>query len=300
MIEAYLDESGIHDGAAVCVIAGYFGGEGKWKKFEADWNGLLADFSIPAERFHAKNLFPERKGWFLDHWSGQHQSLLDGIGFTIAKHEKIHPVSAGIIVDDFNSLPLDERRYLTGATIRNGKPISSGSPNKPYFVPFQHVVIQVCDYASVGGKAQFFFGLDRNFFGYARDIFEQIKVSDVQSAESGPWAWKQRLGDPSFPLAKETPQLQIADFLSHLTYHHMLSAGERVGMVPPSPLLERCIQNRRSNEDFYFSNKQNLEAALRNAAALSTFLKESAAMSSRDHTSGVQGKVLSRRNDSGK
>lgn len=26
MIDAYLDESGIHDKAAICVIAGYFGG----------------------------------------------------------------------------------------------------------------------------------------------------------------------------------------------------------------------------------------------------------------------------------
>jgi hypothetical protein len=33
MIDAYLDESGIHDGAEVCLIAGYFGGRVQWRKF---------------------------------------------------------------------------------------------------------------------------------------------------------------------------------------------------------------------------------------------------------------------------
>ena len=32
MIDAYLDESGIHDGADICVVAGYFGGPSQFKK----------------------------------------------------------------------------------------------------------------------------------------------------------------------------------------------------------------------------------------------------------------------------
>lgn len=297
MIDAYLDESGIHDGAAVCVIAGYFAGKGKWKRFEEDWRKLLADFKIPMERFHAKSLVPEPKGWFLEHWTGNHQSLLDGIAYTIAQHKKIHPVSAGIVVNDFKGFSLDERRYLTGATRRDGKLTSSGSPNKAYFVLFQNVVIQVCEYAPVGGKADFFFGLDRNFSGYAQEMFGQIKTSDLQSAQTGLWGWKQRLGDPHFPLAKQTAQLQIADFLVNVTYHHMLNAGKNIGLVPPSKLLAICIQNRRGDEDFYFSNKEHLQAALRNSAAFSKFLKKSVGLSSRDHRSGSRGKVLSRQPD---
>lgn len=64
MIDAYLDESGIHKEASVCVIAGYFAGRGKWKRFEDDWRQLLADFNVPMERFHAKNFFRNAKDGF--------------------------------------------------------------------------------------------------------------------------------------------------------------------------------------------------------------------------------------------
>jgi hypothetical protein len=47
MIEAYMDESGIHDGAHVCVIAGYWGTVKKWKKFEDRWKTILHDANEP-------------------------------------------------------------------------------------------------------------------------------------------------------------------------------------------------------------------------------------------------------------
>src|SRR5215813_3126923 len=106
MLHAYLDEAGIHDGAAVCVIAGYFAGSGKWKEFEADWHKLLADFKVPMDKFHAKDLFPKPKGFFHPResdWAGDHKAFLDAVARTIGDHPGIHPVSAGIIVGDFNS-----------------------------------------------------------------------------------------------------------------------------------------------------------------------------------------------------
>src|SRR5208283_2154203 len=107
MIDAYLDESGIHDGAAICAIAGYFGGRGQWRKFESDWKYLLHTFGVPMERFHAKDLFPKPRGFFLHHWdSSRHPAFLDAIAETIIRHKKIHPVGFGIVIDDFNSYPL--------------------------------------------------------------------------------------------------------------------------------------------------------------------------------------------------
>ena len=35
MIFAYLDESGIHDGAEGCVVAGYFSKKGPWRRLES-------------------------------------------------------------------------------------------------------------------------------------------------------------------------------------------------------------------------------------------------------------------------
>jgi hypothetical protein len=81
------------------------------------------------------------------------------------------------------------------------------------------------------------------------------------------------------PLAKETPQLQIANFLTNVTYHHFLDAGDQLGKLQPSPLLQRCIQNQRSHEDLFFSTKDNLHESLVGSIRFNKFLHEQAALS---------------------
>src|SRR5260370_40229759 len=102
MIDAYLDESGIHDGAAICVIAGYFGGRGQWRKFEQDWRKALDDARLPLEKFHAKNLI-KRQGFFADWNDSKHSAFLSKIADVICRY-KIYPVTQTVIVSDFNSL----------------------------------------------------------------------------------------------------------------------------------------------------------------------------------------------------
>lgn len=262
MLDGYLDESGIHNGAPICVIAGYFGGHDQWKKFEADWRRLLKRFEVPLEKFHAKDLFPKPRGFFLHQWDiSRHPAFLKEIGTTIVRHRKLHPVSCGIIVDAFNSYPLPVRQFLTGAHMgRNGQPLSNtgGCPNKPYFVPFQRCLMRICNYARSGTKVHFFFGLDRPFSGYASSLFKRLNLS------SG-LPWKDKLGDPLFPLAKETPALQIADFLVNLTYHYMLdviTSGKPWGTVFPSDVLTSCINNRRDIADFEVLTKAALDGTL--------------------------------------
>jgi hypothetical protein len=264
MIDAYLDESGIHEGAAYCVIAGYFGGPGQWRRFEKAWKQLLREFKVPMEKFHTKHLYPEPKPgtWFYDQWSRRDDYKLfhDAIANTISQCKKVHPVSAGIVVPAFNSFPLDDRRFMTGAkTNMKGELISPGSPDRPYFVPFTMVVRQICEYAPVGGRAHFAFGIDTSFYRYATVLFEQISNDQFRI---GSLKWKDSLGTPTAPKAANTPQLQAADFLANLTYHHMLDTGDLLGTVPPSALLQKCIANRRRDQDFYFSTKANLEATL--------------------------------------
>jgi hypothetical protein len=265
-IEGYFDESGIHDGSVMCVVAGYFGGPGRWGKLEDDWRNVLAQFHVPLDQFHAKDLFPKRKGWFLHHWDGDHEGLLNALADTIQAHPKIAPISVGILVNDFNSFPIEARRYFTGATMRDGKVVDDGCPSKWYFVPFQWCVVHVCEYAPVGGRAHFFFGIDRPFYGYASKLFEQMANGPRRGKAD---EWKDRLGTPFAPKAKETPQLQAADFLATLTYNHMLDAGDQLGKIGPSLLLEKCIANRRSIGDFFFMTKDNLTASYAKAVECS-------------------------------
>ena len=54
MLEAYMDESGIHDGAHACVITGYWGHERRWRRFEDEWKKILVAADEPAlTEFHS-------------------------------------------------------------------------------------------------------------------------------------------------------------------------------------------------------------------------------------------------------
>jgi len=41
MMRLLLDESGIHDGAVFCAVAGYFGQQNHWRHFEKAWKATL-------------------------------------------------------------------------------------------------------------------------------------------------------------------------------------------------------------------------------------------------------------------
>jgi hypothetical protein len=96
MIDAYLDESGIHDGAKVCVIAGYFGGPGQMKRFERAWKETLAKYSFPMKDFHAKDLIKSQK----------HLPMLKSLAKTAGQQPKVYPVAYGLVVDDFYTFSL--------------------------------------------------------------------------------------------------------------------------------------------------------------------------------------------------
>lgn len=252
MIDAYIDESGIHDGAAVCVVAGYYGGRGQWKKFEKAWKRELNSAGMSLNEFHAKDLLKKD--------DERYKKLARNLAETIRDfRRKIHPVSMGIIVGDFSSFPDDVRKFLTGATleVETGNIIGTGSPNKAYYVAFQHCLRRILSCAPIGGKAHFFFGLDRTFSAYAAELY--------QKAKSNPdWRFKEQMGDISFPEAKSTSQLQAADLLVHLTYQYALTMIERHswGELPPGPLLADAIAGTVHPLDHSYMDRTHLELTL--------------------------------------
>ena len=254
MIEAYLDESGIHKGAAYCVIAGYYGGRGQWRRFEHDWRRALTDHDVPLEKFHALDLLKRHKYFF--GWSDAQQSgLLASLSNAITKY-KIHPVSFALVVEDFKSFSLLQRRFFTGAEMRNGKLVTSGCPNRPYFAPFMRCMKHVASYAPAGGKAHFFFGLDRPFAKYAQALYKLIaeKPFDIRNRE--------RLGDIAFPLAKQTPHLQAADLLAFLTVEHMKEIGPH-GYAHPKSWLKEVLARTQMQDDHVLLDKAHFQETLK-------------------------------------
>src|ERR1700722_375064 len=241
MIEAYIDESGIHGDASVCVVAGYFGRRNHWNHFESAWRKVLHRFDFALADFHAKDQIKQAK----------HRPLLMELARTISKYQ-IYPISMVLAVDDFKSFPHDLRCWLTGGSFRNGKLVSSGAPSKPYFVPFQLLVQRVTDYAEAGSKAHFFCGLDTQFSEYARALFAKIKTQP--SRPDTAWESRSRLGDIAFPMASETPELQAADLFAHCTYLHMLERLKQKNSlkdvtIEPRGMLALCLKNTRSKWD---------------------------------------------------
>jgi len=248
MIQSYLDESGVHDGASVCVIAGYFGEKVDWGRFDSDWRIVFDEFKIPMAEFHATSWVRQRR------YAPAVESLATTIG-----HHKIYPVSVGLVVEHFNGCSLEDRKFLTGARVTDGRLITTGAPSKPYFMPFQQCLKRVAEYTGQGDKADFYFGLGRAFADYARILLKEIR----EHPES---PFRERLGQDSYPLAKDTPGLQAADLLAHLTY---LDMQERVSKnswdSSPSPLLRTCLVNARRGDDFFYYDDECIEGTLAKA-----------------------------------
>jgi hypothetical protein len=262
MISAYLDESGIHDGATVCLVAGYCGGPGQMKRLDSDWRKTLSDFNFPMKDFHAKDIIKSRDAC----------PMLSALAKVAGGQPKLHAVAYGIVVDDFKSFTNDERRFLTGATLmESGKLVTSGCPSKPYFAPFQNIIKIVTDYAPAGGKAHFFFGLGRPFAEYALAMFDQIKEQAEIRRAVNTWKSRDRLGDPAFPKAEETAPLQAADLLTHAIYLHMqeqIATGKSGDFTKlPSGLARLCVANANPS-DLIYQNKKCLEQMLSQAKRL--------------------------------
>jgi uncharacterized protein DUF3800 len=257
MIDAYLDESGIHDDSAICVIAGYFGGRGQWRKFEEDWKALLAEFDVPIAQFHSNKLL-KRKGFFADWTDSKYGKFMAAAVSTIIQY-KIHPIAQGIFVHDYYLFNEEQRRFLTGAILHNGRGIlvTTGNPNKPYFMPFQQLVKKVASHAPVGGKAHFFFGTDRIFSEYAALLMGQMR-------DNPDMPFHERLGSVVFPSAKESVHLHPADFLAYLVRHHMEGRNKdrQNWNERPDKLLNGALQRMTALDDLVCYETEHMQGLL--------------------------------------
>jgi hypothetical protein len=196
-MDAYLDESGVHEGAAICVIAGYFGSKKALKLLQKRWRQALSRYGVPMDKFHAKDLVSNPPSGFFRTWTkSQRDDFANWLGKTIVSCKGAHPISAGIVVADFDSFSPEQRRFVTGATLRYGTLKTSGSPSKPYFNPFMWCMRRLACYAPAGGKVNFFLGVDRPFAEYAKILLKEIKETPVKVN------CKARLGGLVFPLWK--------------------------------------------------------------------------------------------------
>lgn len=188
-IDAYLDESGIHDGAPATIVAGYFGHRDQWDAFTPHWERVLDDFSVPLAEFHTKDLI--NRAHFFKTWDyGRSSRFLTALATVILRYE-IFPVSVTVLNDDFHSLPQELRKFLTGALITKGEIHLTGNPNKPYFMALQDCLRTVMSHIMPGYKVNFLFGVNRPFAGYASELIERLRNRPTNRLWGS--AWRRRV-----------------------------------------------------------------------------------------------------------
>jgi hypothetical protein len=120
MIQAYLDETGIHEGSGVCAIAGYFGGPGQWKKQGGEWDAILKPYRV--NEFHAKQFWGfdnegRRVGPYKGWSNTKADAFLNELVCTIETRPKLHPISAAVVMNSWNKLSTTTDAFLPAANL---------------------------------------------------------------------------------------------------------------------------------------------------------------------------------------
>jgi hypothetical protein len=265
MIEAYMDESGIHEGAHVCVIGGYWGSIKKWKRFERRWKQIIEDAGEPTlKEFHSTDFWyadGRRKGIFA-RWSNDKADKFIADLATCIVDSGIYPTAAVLVVADWKKLNKDERMFLTGGRYNKStlKWVTRGAPNRLYFLPFQFAIEYPALSCQAGLHVHYVFDLNKQFKKHALDLFGLMKIDPKINA-------RHRMGALDFETGEAAPGLQAADMLAYQIYKFSkvrIEFGKLAKRSQMSPLLQKIIKNVREHHDFPFLDKEGLNVVLHN------------------------------------
>lgn len=276
MVEAYLDESGIHKKARVCVVAGFYANQVIWRKFEGQWNSIINDYpEIIETGFHAKRFFARADGKRVSPYTNWPDEKADKFLNRLVQcvmRNPVSPIAFGVVVQDFLALSEIDRKWLTGAQFSlQGKPITSGCSTKSYYLPFQFCIFKSAQMSSAAeiDKIHVFVGLDRTFHAYAADLYKNLQT-DPRLPES----LVSLLGTLSNPLAKDTPGLQAADLLAYQFYQRSLQILSKP-LNPLPAILKDLTKNQRINQKFTLFNSVWFEHMRNTGTELYSKLRES-------------------------
>lgn len=255
MLKAYFDESGIHDKAKICVVAGFVLEASRADLLGSIWKyDVLAPFKLPY--FHAKE-FANRSGPFRG-WSDTMAQTFTNramVGIRRAMLDYEWPpmlIGSAIRRCDFLALSEEDRRWLTGGTFvtssldeRPRKWKRQGAPTKPYFLAFQQAVLDAAKYErhmpwGTSYGRDFKGPRKGNLVHYVldrQDDYEATAKAVFNAMQQMPLSVKDRLGDVVFSSKLKVLPLQVADFIAYEAYS-LLQNREDGQWQKSTPLLE--------------------------------------------------------------
>jgi hypothetical protein len=250
MLKAYFDESGIHGGAPICVVAGFVATSKCCNDLSWKWRVLLDKYELDFfhAREYAKRSGPFREGpphlWrtaeevFAHHkpnWDQEcrrnfETDALAVIHESLDRSDPLILVGAAINTKEFLALPIEHRRWLTGGYLSAPKKWRrQGAPTKPYFLAFQQAVLDAVKFSQhtdssgrhlgTGDNVHFVFDQQFKYERSAHGIFNAMKRS--------PLSIKNRIGDVVFASKSKALPLQVADFVAYESFCYLVERLHR-------------------------------------------------------------------------
>lgn len=263
-----MDESGIHEGAQVCVVAGYWGSAKKWRRLENRWREIINNADEPSlKEFHSSQFWNSkggRRGIFAS-WSDEKAAKFIDDLTSCMVDSRLFPTSAALVTAEWKKRTKEERMFLTGGTydVVNNRWVTVGAANRIYFLPFQIALSNPAITCKPGLHVQYFFDLNKQFKKHALDLFHYMKNEKRSN-------FRHRMGGIDFPTSEEAPGLQCADLLAYQTHK---SAKERIKRAEPmemdelSPLFRKLVSGSRERYQFPFLDNNGINLALQNIPA---------------------------------
>jgi hypothetical protein len=214
VLEAYCDESGIHEGASHCVLVGFVGSARRWRRFEGEWARAASGVEFHGQRFFSRAGRGRRVKPY-DDWDDQKARayLLRLVGAITSTN--FTPIGGVVEVAAFRKLTLSERKYFTGAVYRPhlGRFVTSGAPSRPWAVGFVECLHAATRAARRDGeKVDFIFDRQNEYAPHATELYERAK----EKAE--PAEFRDQLGELAFKDKAGVGGLQAADLFAHAAY----------------------------------------------------------------------------------
>ncbi len=265
-LESYMDESGIHDGAHACVVAGYWGSEKQWRRFEPAWKKIIRDADEPTmKEFHSVKFWHSdgtRKAVFAKWSDDKADKFIDDLLTCIGNH-RLYPAGFTLDTSVWPKLNKAERMFLTGGRyhLPTKSWVTPSAPNKKYYLPFQFCVVAPASKCKEHLKVHYAFDLNKQFKNHASDLFKHLKRDQTIRCRG-------RIGELSLPTSEEAPGLQAADLLAYQNYQFgkvRLQHDEptRISQLPP--ILRRALKNLQSDGDLRLFDENGIRVhALQN------------------------------------
>lgn len=227
------DESGIHDSAVVCLVAGYIAGVGRWARFTEHWNAVLKKNDVMD--FHSKEFFAHnsagRVGRYQSLSTGEKRSYGDWTDkqansfiealLGIIDTSGVFPIGGSVDVAAFRRLTYGERRFLTGGHFDGTAWRTSGAPSKPYFLVYDHCLVVAGNQTKPGLKTLFIFDEQKQYESRAIQQFgESLGAMGAQPPNS-PGPPPNRFAGVLFRSRIGAPGLQAADLYAHCWYRYL-------------------------------------------------------------------------------